>query len=510
MLHKTHKPVVLVVLDGWGIDTAHEHNGIHRAQTPNFDRLAQTYPYTTLKASGEAVGLPEGQMGNSEVGHMTIGAGMIQYQDLVRVSKDVQSGDFAHNPAINQAFSHAKTHRSQLHVIGLLSPGGVHAHEDHFIEVVRLPHASGLTRIICHPFLDGRDHSPVAGAPSLKKLEDVCLANDAKIASTAGRYWPMDRDKNWNRTDKGWNAIWHGKAEHVVTNQSPSEWVSEQYRAGHRDELMEPAVFCMAGEQPYTVQPNDAIIYTNYRTDRTRQLSQKITEHIDNMNLCFVTMTDYGQEIKSIVAYAPQDIEHTIASAVSKAGLKQSHLAETDKYAHATYFLNGGKYDKHEGEEHILVPSRQDVKTHDQAPEMKAKELCDETIKRLDIDDFIFLNWANPDMVGHTAVQEAIVTAVETVDRELGRLTDAVLQINGVMLVIADHGNAEQMVDIDGNPHTSHTSNPVPCILIGNEFSRLRSKNILRSGELQDIAPTILGLLSVDVPPSMTGKNLIA
>ncbi len=504
-----NKPVLLVVLDGWGIAQAEERNGVHRANTPNFDRLASTYPYTTLKASGEAVGLPDGQMGNSEVGHMTIGAGMVQYQDLVRVSKAVESGEIAQNPALNQAFKHAKDHQSQLHVIGLLSPGGVHAHEDHFIEIVRLAHAAGVTKIICHPILDGRDHSPVAGVASLKKLEDVCLANDAKIASTAGRYWPMDRDKNWDRTDKGFDAIWHGKAEHMITNQSPSEWVDEQYRAGHRDELMEPAVFYTDGEKPFTAQPNDSVIYTNYRTDRTRQLSQKITERVDEMNLCFVTMTDYGQEIKSIVAFAPQDIEHTIASAVSAAGLKQSHLAETDKYAHATYFLNGGKQDPHQGEEHILVPSRKDVKTHDQAPEMMAKELCDKTIERLLVDDFIFLNWANPDMVGHTAVPEAIITAVETVDRELGRLSEAVLKTGGTMLVIADHGNAEQMVDDDGNPHTSHTTNPVPCIVIGKEYSGLRSKNRLRSGELKDVAPTVLGLLGVDVPSSMTGKSLL-
>lgn len=502
---KAKKPVLLVVLDGWGIDAAHQNNGVHRASTPQFDNLSQTFPYSELKASGEAVGLPEGQMGNSEVGHMTIGAGMIQYQDLVRISKDIESGDIAHNPAINQAFDHTKAHNSQLHIIGLLSPGGVHAHEDHFIEIVRLAHAAGVSHIICHPILDGRDHSPTAGAPSLKKLEDVCVANDAKIATTAGRYFPMDRDKNWDRTEKGWQAIWHGKAEHMVTNQSPSEWISEQYRAGHRDELMEPAVFVPEGESAYTVKTNDAIIYANYRTDRTRQLSQKITEQIEAMNLCFVTLTDYGQEIKSIIAYAPQDIEHTIASAVSAAGMKQAHLAETDKYAHATYFLNGGKQDAHEGEEHILVPSRKDVKTHDQAPEMKAKELCDETIKRLDIDDFIFLNWANPDMVGHTAVQDAIITAVETVDRELGRLSEAVLKKGGTMLVIADHGNAERMIDDDGNPHTSHTSNPVPCILVSNE---LKDKK-LRHGELQDIAPTILSLLEIETPPTMTGKTLI-
>lgn len=503
-----NKPVVLVVLDGWGIGNEGEHNGVHLAQTPNFDRLRASHPYTELEASGAAVGLPEGQMGNSEVGHTTIGAGCVIYQDLVRITKDIANGDFHTNPALREAFEHTQKHTSQLHIIGLLSSGGVHSHEDHFHAVIDAAKQSGVETIILHPILDGRDSSPTGGGPSLAKLEAFCAkTGGCAIASVSGRYYPMDRDKNWERTDKGFQAIWYGKADREHTfSQKPSDAIHERYAEGEFDELMEPMVFRTEQGAPYAVKPNDSIIFTNYRTDRTKQLSAKISELIEENNLCFVTMTDYGKEVTSVIAYEPQVIEATLASTISEAGFKQAHLAETDKYAHATYFLNGGRQEPHENEEHKLVQSRQDVKTHDQAPEMMAKELGDETITRLPDNDFIFLNWANADMVGHTAVQSAIITAVETVDRELGRLADAVVKEDGVLLVIADHGNAEQMVTDDGSPHTAHTTNIVPCILISQKHTHL---NLKKGGGLSDIAPTILDLLGLEKPACMTGSTLL-
>ncbi len=514
-------PVVLVVLDGWGLEEAHEHNGVHLAQTPTFDSLVQNYPYTELHASGEHVGLPEGQMGNSEVGHTTIGAGTILYQDLVRISKDAQNGDFITNPAMVEAFDHVKSYGSQLHIMGLLSSGGVHAHEEHLMEVAHAAVENGVERIILHPFLDGRDAPPTAGKASLEKLQyEIGAIGKCRIATIAGRYYAMDRDKNWDRTDKAFRAIFHGEAKYYLEEtDSIADAIQRFYDEGLSDEHIEPIVIMWEkkyDDDPkergplieYKAQPNDAVIFTNFRTDRTRQLSQRICEKIEEYNLCFVTMTNYGNEINSIIAYEPQTIENTLASVIANTGLTQAHLAETDKYAHATYFLNGGRYKPHDKEEHVLVPSRKDVKTHDEAPEMKAKELTDEAMARLDKTDFIFINYANPDMVGHTANRDAIITAVETVDHELKRLIDATLEQNGTLLIIADHGNAERIADPEtGAPHTAHTTNLVPCILVGKESSRLREKHT--DPGLKDIAPTILDLLGQNKPDSMTGESLL-
>lgn len=520
------KPVVLVVLDGWGIDAAHEHNGVHVAQTPNFDRLSNEFPYTELHASGEHVGLPDGQMGNSEVGHTTIGAGTVVYQDLVRISKDAKNGDFIHNPAMQEAFTHTRNNNSQLHLMGLLSEGGVHAHEDHLIEVARAAKKSGVTKIVLHPFLDGRDAAPTGGIHSLRKLakEAAELSTNGttcRIATVIGRYYSMDRDKNWDRTDKAFQAIFDGEAKYYLDpNDSLDEAIQRFYDEGLSDEHIEPIVIsqsercetCGPDHEHYPFVPDkvnkgDSLIFTNFRTDRTKQLSAKIGDIIEDYDLCFVTMTDYGKDVTSIVAYEPQSIEATLASAIADADLPQAHIAETEKYPHATYFLNGGKEDAHTKEEHVLIPSNKHVKTHDEAPEMKAKEICDAAIERLGTNAFIFVNFANPDMVGHTANQKAIVTAVETVDRELGRLADAVLEHDGVLLAIADHGNAERMVDpATGAPHTAHTTNPVPCILVSNAHKAVKLK---KEQGLKDVAPTVLAMLGVDKPASMTGESLI-
>lgn len=507
--HKVPSPVLLVVLDGWGIDEIKESNGVAMAQTPYYDRLAVQYPFTTLHASGEHVGLPDGQIGNSEVGHTTIGAGTVLYQDLVRIGKDVAEKTIGANPAFVQAFNHAIDNDSQLHIMGLLSTGGVHAHEDHFIEIIEAAVRSGVTKIVAHPFLDGRDSNRTDGAVSLKKLEGALTKlGTGRIATVIGRYYAMDRDKNWDRTDMAAAAIIEGKAQHVHNNSLSSHAIQNLYETQTYDELIEPHVFLDEAGEAATLNENDSIIFTNFRTDRTRQLSDRLQKHVEPKNLCFVTMTNYGNEVHSIIAYEPASIEETLGSAIAAAGLKQAHLAETEKFAHATYFLNGGREQPHENEEHILIQSNKDIKTHDEKPEMKAKEICDAAIERLGTNDFIFINFANPDMVGHTANQAAIVTAVETVDRELQRLTDAVLAANGTLVVIADHGNAERMIDtVTGNPHTAHTNNPVPCILVTKALDGVA----LRSNDpgLKDVAPTILDLMGLEMPNCMTGESLV-
>lgn len=496
-------PVVLVVLDGWGIREEVGNNGVAMAKTPVYDHLVQTYPFTQLVASGEAVGLPEGQMGNSEVGHMTIGRGNVLYQDLVRIGKDIASGAFAQNQAFVQAFAHVTNNKSTLHIVGILSPGGVHGHEEHFIATAKAAVEAGVERVVLHPFLDGRDGPKTAGIESLKMLEDFVANNPYVVIGTVmGRYYAMDRDTNWDRTEKAVQAIFYGKAEHVYDRSvSPAAIVQEQYKGEIFDEHLEPVVF---GETK--VNAHDGIIFTNFRRDRAKQLSLKIMEQKSEKDLCFVTITNYGSEIDAIVAYTPEAPTTTLGEAIAGAGLTQLHVAETEKFPHATYYLNGGKQDAYTGEEDVLIPSRKDIKTHDEAPEMRAKEIGDAVVERTGLFDFVFINFANPDMVGHTANQAAIVTAIETVDRELGRVVDATLGLGGALVVIADHGNAEMMVDpVTGEPHTSHTTSPVPGIVVsGKKLTMARN-----GGGLIDVAPTVLTLLGIDLPESMTGTSLV-
>lgn len=500
-------PTVLVVLDGWGLEENAEHNGVAMAQTPTFDALVQTYPSTTLQASGEDVGLPAGQMGNSEVGHTTIGAGKVIYQDLVRISKDARTGAFTHNEAMRKAFEHVNGNQSTLHIIGLLSGGGVHSHEDHFIETIMSAKNSGVKNVVVHPFLDGRDSPKTAGLSSLEKLEKVVEAIDGcEIGSVMGRFYAMDRDTNWDRTDKAFKAIFSGQADHIYDSSvKPSQIIQEWYHKEVYDEHMEPMVFKTHQDGILEVKDHDSIIFTNFRSDRAKQLSLKIAELAQDKDLCFVTMANYGKEIHAIVAYTPESITDTLGSVVAAAGLPQVRVAETEKYPHATYFLNGGRQEPFEGEEDVLIPSRK-VKTHDLAPEMRAKEICQAAVERLGKAKFMFINFANPDMVGHTANEAAIVKAIETVDFELQKLVKAVLEHDGALVVIADHGNAERTRDREtGEPHTSHTTNPVPCILVHQTFRpKLRT-----GGGLADIAPTVLDLMGLHQPECMTGKSLI-
>lgn len=502
-------PVVLVVLDGWGLREDTVHNGVALARTPNFDRLVNEHPFTQLEASGEAVGLPAGQMGNSEVGHTTIGAGKVLYQDLVKIGKDVESGAFATNPAFVSVFEHVKARQSQLHIIGLLSAGGVHSHEDHFMAAIRAAKSAGVERVVLHPILDGRDTPKTSGLVSLQKLEKfIDGIGGVVIGTVAGRYYTMDRDTNWDRTDKAFQAIFEGKADHVYeTSVRPSQIIQEQYHSEVFDEHLEPMAFQTAEGHVLEVKDGDGIIFTNFRKDRAKQLSSKIAALSTDKDLCFVTMTNYGSEIHALVAYQADAINQTLGGVVAEAGLKQVHIAETEKYPHVTYYVNGGRQDAYPDEKDILIPSRKDIKTHDQAPEMRAKEICDAAIENLAGTDFMFINFANPDMVGHTANEKAIIRAVEFVDEQLGRLVEAVLKHDGAVIAIADHGNAEVMVDpVTGEPHTAHTTNPVPCILIHASYHpELRHDD----PGLRDVAPTVLDLLGLEVPSEMTGTSLV-
>lgn len=500
-------PVILIVLDGWGIRKEKEHNGIALSNTPNFNYYRTHYSYTTLQASGNAVGLPAGQMGNSEVGHTTIGAGKVYYQDLVRITDEINSNKIASNEAFLKVFSHVLSRNSHLHVIGLLSNGGVHSHEDHFIATIKLARQQNVQSIILHPFLDGRDSSTTSGVQSLKKLEafiqdDPCIS----IGSIMGRYYAMDRDYNWDRTAKAFHAIFNGQADSVYQRSVlASQILLERYQKQMYDEHIEPIVFTDENGKALEVQSSDGIIFTNFRKDRARQLSIKIGEYVNDSDLCFVTMTDYGSEVTATCAYKPDSIENTLGSIVADAHLSQVHIAETEKYPHVTYYFNGGREKPFDGETDILIPSRKDVKTHDQAPQMRVREITDAAINSLQNNDFLFINYANADMVGHTANENAIIAAVESVDQQLGRLVEETLKANGTLLIIADHGNAELMKDPETlEPHTAHTCSPVPCILISEKYR----KKLRGNGGLQDVAPTVLKILGLSQPSSMMGTSL--
>lgn len=493
-------PVVLVVLDGWGWREDTNNNGIAMAKTPVFDELVKNNPFTLLDASGEAVGLPDGQIGNSEVGHTAIGAGRVIYQDLVRIGKDIKSGGVMKNEAFKNVFAHVEKNNSRLHVMGILSGGGVHGHEDHLLEIIKQATGAGI-KVVVHVFLDGRDTPRTSGIESLKRLEDLCANTNCVIGSVMGRYYAMDRDTNWERTEKAYKAIFNGEAEQVYASEvSASLLVLEKYHSEIFDEHLEPIVF-KGGE----VRSGDGIIFTNFRSDRARQLSEKVESVIEEKNICFVTMTNYGNTSKALIAYSPEPRGETLGEVISKNGMKQLRLAETEKFPHATYFLNGGVEIPHQGEDDLVIPSRKDIKTHDEAPEMRAVEIADEAVRLMKNYDFVFINFANPDMVGHTANQKAIITAVETVDTQLGRVVNEVRNNQGAMVIIADHGNAEIMVDpITGEPHTAHTTSKVPCILVG-----VGDRKDISRGGLVDVAPTVLKILGLSTPASMTGQSLI-
>jgi 2,3-bisphosphoglycerate-independent phosphoglycerate mutase len=473
------RPVTLVILDGWGCAPPGPGNAVELADTPVFDRLWAEYPHTTLKASGEAVGLPPGQMGNSEVGHLTIGSGRVLYQDLMRVNRAIADGSFFESPVLAGAFERGRN----VHLLGLVSYGGVHSHIDHLRALLRF--APEKTWI--HAFTDGRDVSPHSAVHDLAELPQE------RIASVSGRYYAMDRDGRWERTQRAFDVIVHSSP---VTGIVPVTYVQQQYDAGVTDEFIEPVHF----EGRPGIEPGDSVIFFNFRPDRARQLSQRLLE----AGFDLTTMTRYRDDFACPVVFEEQTVDQTLAEVVSEHGLRQLHCAETEKYAHVTYFLNGGREQEWPGETRILVPSPRDVGTYDKKPEMSAPEVAARVAAEAPSNDFVIVNFANPDMVGHSGSIPATVMAVETTDRCLGIVVDAVQRAGGVAIVTADHGNAEKMLEEDGvSPHTAHTTNPVPCIVTEPGVT-LRD-----DGELSDLAPTILAMIGIPQPGEMTGSSLV-
>jgi 2,3-bisphosphoglycerate-independent phosphoglycerate mutase len=482
--------VTLVILDGWGIAPPGPGNAVELARTPVFDGLAARYPTTQLAASGAAVGLPDGQMGNSEVGHLTIGAGRILYQDLVRVTRAVEDGSLFDNAALVGAYRRARERGASVHLLGLVSQGGVHSHLDHLralLEVARRTDMGEATWV--HAFTDGRDVSPHASATDLATLPAE------RIATVVGRYYAMDRDHRWERTDRALAAMVAGEGERA---DDPVAAVRASYAHGITDEFVEPIVL---DERPRIDPERDAVIVFNFRPDRVRQL----TERLLDAGVDVVTMTRYRDDFDCPVAFEEHQVAETLAEALAGAGARQLHAAETEKYAHVTYFLNGGVEAPWPGEDRILVPSPRDVPSYDRKPEMSAPEVAARVSGALaEGYRFCVVNFANPDMVGHTGVIPAVVRAVESVDTCLGEVVAATHGAGGACLVTADHGNAEKLLEADGvSPHTAHTTNPVPLV-VTREDDRLRG-----GGELSDLAPTILELLGVEVPPAMTGRSLV-
>jgi 2,3-bisphosphoglycerate-independent phosphoglycerate mutase len=480
--------VVLVILDGWGIAPPGPGNAVELADTPVFDALVARYPHAQLAASGQAVGLPPGQMGNSEVGHLTIGSGRILFQDLVRVSRAVEDGSFFESPALVSAFQRARDRLGDAHLLGLVSYGGVHSHIDHLRALLELAERQGMEdHTWIHAFTDGRDVSPHAAAHDLAELPGE------RIATVCGRYYAMDRDSRWERTDRALAAITGGEGE---VGDDPVAAVKASYDRGVTDEFIEPIV--LRGRP--RLGAKDAAIFLNFRPDRARQLSQRLLEAGTDLT----TMTRYREDFTCPAAFGEQVVENTLAEVLAEHGARQLHVAETEKYAHVTYFFNGGVEREWEGETRILVPSPRDVPSYDLKPQMSADEVAERFCAEIGAGyRFAVVNFANPDMVGHTGAIPAVVAAVEATDRCLGRVVECVEQTGGVCLVTADHGNAEVMLEPDGvSPHTAHTSNPVPLV-VTDEGLALRE-----GGELSDLAPTILGLLGLAVPEGMTGRSL--
>ncbi len=501
-MKKTKRQAMLIILDGWGYREDSTDNAIAAAKKPYFDHLWETYPHALLEASGRAVGLPDGQMGNSEVGHTTIGAGTVVPTDLVRIDDAIHNGEFEKNPAFQSLFAHVKNHSSMLHVQGLIGPGGVHAHSSHLFAFLRAAKKAGITRAAIHIFTDGRDTAPQSASAYLEELEkEIQHIGVGFIASVSGRFYAMDRDHNWDRTKRAEEALFECKGN--VCTIKPSQYVKQLYADGKRDEHLEPIVCLGDDGKGCAIEDNDGVFFFNFRADRARQISERVIEQAAHKNICFATLTEYKADFKCLVAFPPTKIVTTLAEEISKAKLSQAHVAETEKFPHATYFLNGGREKPFPNEKHIMLESRKDVPTHDLAPKMRAEAIADKVIKEIRAGtDFIFINFANPDMVGHTANVPAIVEAVEEVDRQLERVVEALLAEGGVALITADHGNAEVNIDpATGEKHTAHTLNPVPVIITSQDFS-------LTSGTLADLAPTILKLLSLKVPVAMTGKSL--
>lgn len=504
------KPVMLIILDGFGIGKEYAGNAVKLAKTPNLDRLFREYPNTTLEASGLAVGLPEGQMGNSEVGHLNIGAGRIIYQDLTKISKSIVDGDFFEKKEFLDAIENAKENNSKIHLIGLVSSGGVHSHNTHLYALLELMKKQNFDNVYIHAILDGRDVSPTAGKEDIKELmEKMKEIGVGSIATVSGRYYAMDRDKRWERTKLAYDTFTLGKGNE---SNDPILTIEKSYSEDITDEFIIPTVIKENGRPIGTVDDNDSIIFFNFRPDRARQITRAFVdenfegfEREKKVNTFYVTMTEYDKTIENVkVAYTDESPKNTLGEYISSKGLSQLRIAETEKYAHVTFFFNGGIEEPYANEDRVLIPSPK-VATYDLQPEMSAVEVKNEVLNRLKMDkyDLIILNFANPDMVGHTGVVSATVKAIETVDSCLGEIVELLIEKGGKALITSDHGNSEMLLNEDGSPVTSHTSNRVPLVLVGD-------KNVeLQEGILADLSPTILELMGLEKPEGMTGKSLI-
>jgi 2,3-bisphosphoglycerate-independent phosphoglycerate mutase len=504
-------PVMLIIRDGWGINPAgrdkREQNGDATllASTPFHDQLYSGYPSSRLSASGTDVGLPEGQMGNSEVGHLNLGAGRIVYQDLTRINKAIADGELERNRVLQDALRAARGHR--LHLIGLVSDGGVHSHYSHMVALADAAQAAGVKEIFVHAFTDGRDTSPTGGAGFLRICERELQKSGARIITVVGRYYAMDRDRRWDRTKKAWDAIVLGRGQ--FCESSPAVALEQQYALGKTDEFIRPLIFDFPDTQ--RVRNGDTVLFFNFRADRARQLSQAfLFKDFDGFNrevwpqIHFVSLTQYDARFSSPFIFAPQTLKHILGEIVSAAGKCQLRIAETEKYAHVTYFFNGGIEKPFRGEDRRLIPSPK-VATYDLKPEMSAFEVTDQLLPRMGDYDLVILNFANPDMVGHTGVVEAATKAVETIDTCCSRIVAKLLEIDGKALITADHGNCEQMRNPDGSPNTAHTSYLVHFIYVARDAANFQCKD----GILADVAPTLLYLLGLPQPKEMTGHNLL-
>ena len=497
-------PTTLIIMDGFGIAPPADDNAVTLAKTPVLDKLFQEYAHTTLSASGLDVGLPAGQMGNSEVGHTNIGGGRVVFQDLPRISRAIEDGSFFKNEAYNKAMDDCLKNDSSLHLYGLLSDGGVHSHIEHLFALLQMAKDKGLTKVYVHCFLDGRDVSPTSGKGFVQELQDKCAQlGVGRIATVMGRYYAMDRDKRWERVQMAYDAMVYGEGHH---SSDPVAAVAESYANGVTDEFVEPVVIDPDG----TISDNDSIIFFNYRPDRAREITRAIVDpDFDGFAreffpTTYVCNTEYDASMPNVLVAWPRiAVKNGLGEYLSSMGMTQLRIAETEKYAHVTFFFNGGVEKQYPGEDRVLVPSPK-VATYDLQPEMSAFEVCDKCVERIESGayDVIILNFANCDMVGHTGVLEAAVKAVETVDTCVGRVVDATLKMGGIAMVTADHGNAEDMKQPDGSPMTAHTTNLVPFILCG-------AGTELRPGRLADIAPTILDVMGLACPEEMDGKTLI-
>jgi len=505
-------PLALIILDGYGLREEAEGNAVKNASTPNIDRLFAEYPNTYIKPSGEDVGLPDGQMGNSEVGHLNIGAGRIVYQDYTRINKAIDEEKLKENEVLNSAIERAKENNGSLHLMGLLSDGGVHSHIRHLFGLLEMIKAKGVDRVYIHAILDGRDTSPRGGITYMKqlllKLEELGIG---KVATVSGRYYTMDRDNRWERIRKAYETMVLGKGNE---KEDPLEAINDSYADNKTDEFVIPAVIMEDGKPVATINNGDVIIFFNFRSDRARQITRVLglkdfnefpRERLNPAELYFVCMTEYDESFNLPIAFPPVSIKNGLGEILSNKGLNQLRIAETEKYAHVTFFFNGGVEKTFPGEERKLIPSPK-VATYDLMPEMSAYKVTDALLELLDEDrfDVIILNYANSDMVGHTGIYEAAVRAVEAVDKCIGRLVPAILEKGGQILLTADHGNSEKMIDEKGEPFTAHTTNPVPLIYIGGPEGVG-----LKPGRLADIAPTMLNILEIEIPEEMTGQPLL-